>query len=177
MGKNDGAIALLVLFGAAFLWNRKGSITEAIVSPFREYSGQYPRDTYVRVMGGPQGFRKISQTGAAGSDEPQTTSTQTGDTGAFGPGTTTRSRSRTYSKTRQEARERLYAPKPADVVNRKGGFGGGGAGVRGSKTTDPFIGVKSRITRVLAPKPIDPGVIPSGTTAGYAEYGQTEALK
>ena len=174
---NDGAKALIFLFGAAFIWNSiKGKSStikrNGFYFPYRRpYTG--PRE---RVMGGPQGFKPISENGA-GSDEPSTPGDQKGGTLGFTGKTATGGLDTTSARRKDRRSLTPRAPKPIPRPSF-GGLGGGGAGVRSAEIQRVMGGPQGfRRSRILAPKPRDPGVLPSGTTAGYAEYGQVEAMR
>lgn len=163
MGKNDGALIIVGLFGAAFIWNKLRSIKE-----------DYLPSAYLPSITGVRGGVFASKTGypiwekfEMEAQNPVVIHTPQ-VTGA--------------SPTREQVRHRIYKVQPNSP-------GQGFVGVSGKRSTTTPGGTASTVTktrifkgavatrRILAPKPRDPGVIPSGATGGYSSYGKEEPLK
>ena len=163
MGKNDGAIAMMLLFGAAVLWNNRTGLADAILSPLKNYKGRYPSSGYTRVMGGPQGFQRIGVV-----DDVQSM-THTPDPPKSG-----------YLD-RKTARRSIYNPKPKAATQGFTGATSSKVGTTSAKATPKaksFTGVSAkRIYRVPVRRRDPVLTIPSGTTQGYSSVGHDEPLK
>jgi len=158
MAKNDGLIAVALLFGAALLWNYRGSITDSLVTGATD-TARRGFDWGLQQAVPWYGYYRRTQK-PAGSDEPSSFTPSGGGGGLDGqgsgkiPAVTTRPKS--YSKTKEEARARIWTPAPAASTGTI--FkAGGGAGVRGST---PAEAVKTALrNRLYAPRPFEVGAV------------------
>lgn len=175
MAKNDGIVAIGLLFGAALLWNYRDSILGKPASAANNWTGPAYGGAWRTLI---ERWSTVTSIGGGGSGDVDTPSAL-----RTTPGLLTRPTPRTYYKTPEATRKAIW--KPTNGAGQ--GFGGGGSGVRGSiedQKTNGFVGksAKKKTTTSIFQGLRAQGdlgkimSIPSGSTKGYSRAGQTEPL-